>query len=121
MRRLLLPLGLLVVVAVIGVVLNRGGSDAQTVAPNVAEAVAVENLPRVEQDSLLAARTAAIAAVSMTGQIAVAGFISRREIIGSFATPAFTGDLAARTTDHSSGQRMWRERSSLAGRDCPRC
>jgi hypothetical protein len=45
-----------------------------------------------------AARRSAVAAVAMTGPVAEAGFISRRDLIGSFTTPSFGPTLAERTS-----------------------
>lgn len=44
------------------------------------------------------ARMAAVAAVGSTGDVVSAGFISRRVLIESFATPSFAPDLAERTS-----------------------
>jgi len=74
--------------------------DAPPVVSPVGPAEVVDGVPHGWRHDAEGARAAALAAVSLTGEIATAGFITRSDIIGSIATSGYGPALAA----SSSGQ-----------------
>jgi hypothetical protein len=100
MRRIVMGIGVLAVLLVVGLIV--GGSRGGDVIPSVdtsqpaerttarGKAETIEVVPSPEE--------AAVAAVAMTGEVTRAGFISRRELIESFTTPAFGPVLAGETS-----------------------
>lgn len=108
MRRALLAAAVLVVVLGFGVLVSLTASDSRdsvSDAPGssagtsaLRPGLATESTARTVEVDLEGARRAGIAAVSATGRIAMAGFISRRELIGSFTTPRFGPTLANETS-----------------------
>lgn len=102
-------------VAVGGVTLARVGADAgrdgralSVPSPSTSGAVIVVDSPVAgtsedtwaDADSAL---DAAVAAVALTDEVVAAGFISRRELIGSFTTASFGPRLADATTAQVAG------------------
>lgn len=74
--------------------------NAPAVVSPVGPAEVVDGVPHGWRHDAEGARAAALAAVSLTGDIATAGFITRSDIIGSIATSAYGPTLAS----VSSGQ-----------------
>lgn len=74
--------------------------DAPPVVSPVGPADVVDGVPHGWRHDAEGARAAALAAVSLTGEIATAGFITRSDIIGSIATSGYGPALASL----SSGQ-----------------
>ncbi len=74
--------------------------DAPPVVSPVGPAEVVDGVPHGWRHDAEGARAAALAAVSLTGEIATAGFITRSDIIGSIATSGYGPALAS----VSSGQ-----------------
>lgn len=98
MKRVAVTVSMLGAVALVGVVLIRGGDDgpatrAVGLAP-VGDAV-VAPLPAQTPSP----EEAAAAAVAMTGDVVTAGLISRRELIESFTTPEFGSEFADVTSE----------------------
>jgi hypothetical protein len=77
---------------------DEANPDPSPVAPNNAaeRSVSTDLTPVVDLEG---AARAAVAAVGTTGDVATAGFISRRELIERFATPEFGSQLADMTSD----------------------
>lgn len=98
MRRLAILVAVLASLAMVGVVVTRlGRHDA---SPSGTQPVDLRPGETTAQpvEELDAARVAAVAAVALTDEVARAGFISRRELIESFATPAYGPTLADETS-----------------------
>jgi hypothetical protein len=104
-RRVAAAVAAITVVAVAGVALARGRSDGDAATGLVTTSVTVDQPTAGESGDpsavvdLDSARAAAIRAVARTGEVAQAGFISRRELIESFSTPQFAPTLAQATSD----------------------
>ena len=100
MRRLGIVVAVLVVLLACGLVLatirsgDPGRPDRQT---SVKTAQPIDIAPSVRTD-VAGARQAAINAVALTDEVVTAGFISRRDLIGGFATSAFAPRLADETS-----------------------
>lgn len=101
MRRVAIAIGVLLVLLLAGLLVARfrGGEpekarDSVSAAP---ETVLYDG--HVEGVVLNTPEAAAVAAVAMTGEVASAGFISRRELIESFTTPRFGPQLADQTSE----------------------
>jgi hypothetical protein len=108
MRRVLLLFGALAVAAAVGVLVarSRSGGDGSTRTDSSARPA----VPMARDDpgpvagdgtlgaDLAAARSSAIRAVALTGDVVRAGFISRRVLIASFTTPVFGPTLADKTS-----------------------
>jgi hypothetical protein len=99
--------GVLGVVATAGLVVSsaaRSGGASGGGASPVAAAAAPASASSAPSDDVTlsvdigAARRAAVAAVSRTGEVVAAGMFSRGDLIATFATPAFAAALAAETT-----------------------
>ncbi len=107
MRRALHAAAVLVVVLAVGVLVSITAGDSRDSASDAPDSLdgpvaphpvlAESTTPTAEFD-LDGARRAGIAAVSATGQVAHAGFISRRELIESFTTSKFGPVLADETS-----------------------
>lgn len=69
--------------------------DAPALASPVGPAEVVDGIPHGWRHDAEGARAAALAAVSLTGKIATAGFITRSDIIGSIATSSYGPELAS--------------------------
>lgn len=69
--------------------------DAPAVVSPVGPAEVVDGVPHGWRHDAEGARAAALAAVSLTGQIATAGFITRSDIIDSIATARYGPALAS--------------------------
>jgi len=69
--------------------------DAPPVVSPVGPAEIVDGVPHGWRHDAEGARAAALAAVSLTGEIATAGFITRSDIIGSIATSGYGSALAS--------------------------
>jgi hypothetical protein len=104
MRRLTITAVALTAVAVGAVVLSRlGDSPASPNTRRARKAPPVSSVvpgraAAMEMD-VAGARQAAIAAVALTDDVVTAGFISRRDLMASFTTPAFGPRLADATSD----------------------
>lgn len=97
MRRLLLAIGACVVLLIAGVVFLLGsGSKSDT--PRTPGRAETPSSDGSTAPAVPSPETAAATAVAMTGGVATAGFISRRELIKSFSTPEFGPTLADRTS-----------------------
>lgn len=99
MRRTLIAIGALLALLLAGTIATRmrGGGDvavpqAAPPGPSLSAAQTAPNAPTATPEQ------AASAAVALTGQIASAGFIERRELIESVATPRFGPQLAEETS-----------------------
>lgn len=57
----------------------------------------VDGVPRGWRQDGVGAREAAVAYVALSGEVALAGFISRRDLIAAIATPEFAPELEAET------------------------
>jgi hypothetical protein len=103
----------LAVIATVGLVVSRFGSDAGPVESTTAVPVAPTQAsePGVLADpgdrasasptgvaDVVAARAAGVAAVAMTGEVVAAGMFSRGDVVAGFATPSYAPVLAAHTT-----------------------
>jgi hypothetical protein len=105
MRRAALVVAVLVAVAAIGALVAwAGGERSSSHEPAaVAHAAAADHsagAPVLSSNAdVAAARAAAVRAVAMTGDVVRAGFISRRELIGSFTTPGYGPTLADETSE----------------------
>ena len=73
----------------------RGAADAPAEVPPVGPAEVVDGIPHGWRHDADGARAAALAALSLTGKIATAGFITRSDIIGSIATSSYGPALAS--------------------------
>ena len=108
MKRLTIAGCVLAGVMTIGVVVSRVASGsspeprrspAQPVVDEVNAADSTTNIEGTDAVTKLdSARLAAIAVVARTGEVVAAGFISRRELIGSFTTPEFGPVLVDETS-----------------------
>ena len=99
MRRLTVFLAVLAAVAAIGVVVMRIGSHESIASTDAVVDDHQPQLPPAEpSDDIEQARSAAVAAVALTDDVARAGFISRRELIESFTTPSYGPTLADETS-----------------------
>lgn len=72
--------------------------EAPAVVPPVGPADVVDGVPHGWRHDAEGARAAALAAVSLTGQIATAGFITRSDIIDSTATAGYGPTLASQSS-----------------------
>lgn len=98
MRRLAVLLAVLSALAIVGVVVTRLGRHEASPSGTQPADVRPAETPAPPVDELEAARVAAVAAVALTDDVAQAGFISRRELIQSFSTPAYGPALADETS-----------------------
>ncbi|MCU1395326.1 MAG: hypothetical protein JWM34_3754 [Ilumatobacteraceae bacterium] len=104
MRKLTIAIALLVALAVIGTVAMRIGKTASSrpsTSASGSSVTAKSNATSNEATNgsvLAAARQAAIDAVATTPTVMKAGFISRRDLIASFATPTYAPKLADETS-----------------------
>ena len=97
--------GASVVVALVvaGCAPPKGSSSPSSTAPQVDQlgatplgpAAVVDGIPHGWRHDADGARAAAVAAVSVTGEIATAGFITRDDLIESIASSAYASELAA--------------------------
>ena len=114
MRRVMVVAGL-TAVAVVGLVLARSGGDA-SIGP-VADSVPDAALGS-DTDSTVAAgpspEKAAADAVARTGEVVTAGLISRRELIESFTTVKFGGELADLTSQQVTSMQLSMSESGQA-------
>ena len=100
---------ILAVLAIAIVVSRSGGGSSDAAASqrqpahdgSVSSAAAAPDAEPVTD--LDGATQAALTAVAATGDVATAGYISRRELIVSFATPEFGSKLADTTSDQLRG------------------
>lgn len=114
MRRVVLSITVLAALAIVGTILAKTGADSDS---NAADAAPRAAQPRPDRSELTAdlvappagevssleeARRAAAVAVALTDEVVRAGFISRRDLIGTFATSRFAGELADRTSSQVS-------------------
>lgn len=101
MRRAGIAIGVLLVLLVVGLIVSRF-SAAEPETPRPGRSVtpgSVHQAGETVGEDLNPPEAAAVAAVAMTGEVATAGFISRRELIESFSTPRFGPQLADRTSE----------------------
>ena len=108
MRGLCVAAGVLAVVVVAGVIAVRAGRIETDSAPrpippldqagSVPAASAVDDVPTGSVVDITAARQAAVNAVGSTDEVVGAGFISRRALIESMATPSYGPTLADETS-----------------------
>ncbi|MCU1366243.1 MAG: hypothetical protein JWL72_1425 [Ilumatobacteraceae bacterium] len=104
MRKLTIAIALLVAVAVIGTVAMRIGktgpdhSSRSASGSNLAAEPNTASTDAAAGSELAAARQAAIDAVAATPAVVKAGFISRRDLIASFATASYAPQLADDTS-----------------------
>lgn len=108
MRRVVIAVGVVAVLAVAGVVVARAGHRRTIASVDVSTATAQPTVPGTptSQPSTRvtavapteAARRSAVDAVAMTSRVFAAGFISRRDLIAGIATPRFAGELADETS-----------------------
>jgi hypothetical protein len=106
MRRLLVVVAVLVVLAIAGTLLSRGAhrtADRSAAAAAVRSPAGTANggvtVPESGFVDVEAARRAAVDAVSLTDEVVKAGFISRRDLVASFTTKAYGPTLAAETSE----------------------
>lgn len=101
MRRIAITIGVLVVLLVVGLIVGVSrGDDVER--PIVATQPTERKTPRDDPATIEVVPSpeeAAVTAVAMTGEVARARFISRRELIESFTTPAFGPVLAGETSE----------------------
>ncbi len=100
MRRPLIAIGVLAALLAVGFVVATARGDTASESADVHRPAEPE-VPGTSPTRLLdvpSPEAAAIAAVAMTGEVARSGFISRRELIESFATPSFGPVLADATS-----------------------
>lgn len=101
MRRVGIAIGVLVVLLVAGLIVSRfRGAEPET--PHSGEHASPGSVVQAGEtvgEDPNPPEAAAVAAVAMTGEVASAGFISRRELIESFSTPRFGPELADRTSE----------------------
>ena len=108
MRRVVIAVGVVAVLAVAGVVVTRAGHRRTTASVDVSTASAQPTVPGTPTSQLTpgaanpapaeTARRAAVHAISMTSKVFSAGFISRRDLIAGIATPRFASQLADETS-----------------------
>lgn len=100
MRRPLIAIGALFVLLLGGLVVAKvlGGDPSEAAKVAIPAAPEVPDGSTTPRPALPSPEGAAVAAVAMTGDVARAGFISRRELIESFATPSFGPVLADDTS-----------------------
>jgi zona occludens toxin (predicted ATPase) len=92
-------------VVVVGTVLSRSGGDGSSDA-EAASAPAAEASPETTAVTAPSPEPAAAAAVALTGEVVTAGLISRRELIESFTTPGFGGELADLTSEQVTSMQL---------------
>ena len=99
-RKLALSIATLVALAVLGAVIVRPHTpSAGSLAAVSGSSPGSEDAPSDQNgDSVAAARQAAIDAVAATPSVVQAGFISRRDVISSFATARYAPKLADETS-----------------------
>jgi hypothetical protein len=106
MRRLVVVFALLAVLAIAGTVVSRLGAghsranaaSTSTVSDQLPDDGSTSASTASAAGDIDAARRAGIAAVSLTDEVVKAGFISRRELIGSFTTIGYGSRLADETS-----------------------
>lgn len=107
MKRVALVILVLVIVAAVGVVLTRSGDDeSSTAAGGSAPAGGPLADSTVPMDVPPSPEAAAARSVALTGEVVTAGLISRRELIESFTTPGFAGELANLTSKQVTEMRL---------------
>ncbi len=101
MRRIGIAIGVLLVLLLAGLIVSRfRGAEPETPHPGEhAVPSSVQQAGETVGEDPNPPEAAAVAAVAMTGEVANAGFISRRELIESFSTPRFGPRLADRTSE----------------------
>ena len=105
MRRLVIIVSVLLGVAAVGFVLTRSGDHASS---DPAAASAPDADPDVLQTvpDPPSPEEAGANAVALTGDVLAAGLISRRELIESFTTPSFGGELADLTSEQITSMQL---------------
>ena len=105
MKRVAITVLTLLILVVAGIMMSRfGRGESSTQAGDSVRAVdAPATSPVLGVPS---PEVAAAAAVAMTGEVVTAGLISRRELIESFATPMFSGELADLTSEQVTAMRL---------------
>ena len=106
MRRLVVVFAVLTVLAIIGTVMSRLGgrhghanaAPTPTAGDQPTEVGSPSDSGTQSAGDVVAARQAGIDAVSLTGDVVKAGFISRRELISSFTTSGYGSRLADETS-----------------------
>lgn len=98
MRRLAVFLGVLASLAMVGVVVTGLGRHEASPSGTLPADPRPGETTGAAVDEVEAARVAAVAAVALTDDVARAGFISRRELIESFTTPAYGPTLTDETS-----------------------
>ncbi len=105
MRRISIVVAVLIIVVVIGLLMSRSGRGTSSGLP--ATATLAQRSDTLESssghlavavDDIEAARTAAVEAVALTGEVVDAGLISRRDLVESIATPDYGPVLADETS-----------------------
>lgn len=76
---------------------GRPAADAEGEVP-IGPREEVRGVPRGWRHDEVGARAAAVAYVGLSGEVALAGFITRRDLITAMATPEFAGELEAETS-----------------------
>ncbi len=105
MKRLVIVVVVLLSVAVVGFVLTRSGDDASN-DPAVDSAPGADPVIPGTVPDLPSPKEAAANAVALTGDVVAAGLISRRELIESFTTPGFGGQLADLTSEQITSMQL---------------
>ena len=101
MRRAGIAIGVLLVLLVAGLIVSRFRA-AEPETPHPGRSVAPGSVHQAGETVTAdpnPPEAAAVAAVAMTGEVATAGFIARRELIESFSTPRFGPQVAHRTSE----------------------
>lgn len=106
MKRIAVAAAVFALLAVVGLIVSRTGGSASSDGAADSGPAAVAPGPALAPRLVASAEDAAAAAVAMTGEVATAGLISRRELIESFTTPGFGPDLADLTSEQLADMRL---------------
>jgi hypothetical protein len=106
MKRLVIVVAALLAVVAVGIVLTGSGGDGSRDVEVVSVPAVAEPSIELVKSEVPSPERAAAEAVAMTGEVVTSGLITRRELIESFTTPAFGGELADLTSEQVTSMQL---------------
>lgn len=106
MKRLVIVVSALLAVVAVGIALTTSGDDGSSDAEVVSVPAAAGRHIEPVRSEVPSPERAAAAAVAMTGDVVTSGLITRRELIESFTTLTFGGELADLTSEQVTSMQL---------------